>query len=106
MHYLESLRCATTRRRPSHCRQQSLRQSLNLSAASGVADLREVSRQTIRDYQAGAHAPATPLHTRACPSHQSLRRFFAHLENTDAILLNPSVGVPLPNVPAACPSAC
>jgi site-specific recombinase XerD len=75
----------------SHC----LRRFSTWLATQGVADLREVSRATIEDYQRDllAHYPvtATVRNYMGC-----LRGFFAHLENTDAILLNPTVGVPLP----------
>ena len=63
-------------------------------ATQGVADLRAVSRATIEDYQREllAHYPVTTVRNHlGC-----LRGFFAHLENTNAILLNPTLGVPLP----------
>jgi site-specific recombinase XerD len=61
---------------------------------SGVADLREVSRDTIADYQRArlrGHAVGT-----VCAYVGSVRQLFAHLENTGAILLNPTLAVPLP----------
>ena len=60
----------------------------------GVTDLREVSRQTIQDFRLELMRCYTVGTVRVHLG--SLRSFFAQLENTDAILLNPTLGVPLP----------
>jgi integrase/recombinase XerD len=64
-------------------------------AGQGVADVREVSRQTIKDYQLGLLAQDyTPM--TVATRLQAVRRFFEHLEATDVILVNPCAGIPLP----------
>lgn len=61
----------------------------------GVADVRDVSRQTIKDYQLGLLAQDyTPM---TVATHmQAVRRFFEHLEKTSVILVNPCDGIPVP----------
>jgi integrase/recombinase XerD len=58
--------------------------------------VRDVSQQTVRDYQEhllGRYTThTTHVHLIA------LRRFFEHLEKTDALLVNPCEGVPLPKM--------
>jgi integrase/recombinase XerD len=62
----------------------------------GQAEVRDVSQQTVRDYQEhllGRYTThTTHVHLIA------LRRFFEHLEKTDALLVNPCEGVPLPRM--------
>jgi integrase/recombinase XerD len=75
-------------------REHSIRMFFKHLTTSGVADLREVSRDTIQDFQLALmrrYPSATVRHHMS-----SLRQFFAQLENADAILLNPTAGVPLP----------
>lgn len=63
----------------------------------GVDDAREVTCQIVRDYQASLHE--RKLATRTVLSRLgALRAFFAHLEATDAILLNPCEGIKLPKI--------
>lgn len=68
----------------------------------GVDDVRAVTRETLRDFQAELtrreNSIAT-VHVRLI----ALRRFFEHLENTDAILVNPTVGLKLPTLPSRLP---
>ncbi len=75
-------------------RRHSIQMFFTHLETSGVADLREVTRDTIQDYQLALMrrypSPTVRHHM------SSLRQFFAQLENTDAILLNPTAGVPLP----------
>jgi integrase/recombinase XerD len=93
--YLDALRVrhysAHTVNAHDHC----LHQFTAWLVTQGVADLREVNRATIEDYQRDllSHYPVTATVRNYMGV---LRGFFAHLENTDAILLNPTVGVPLP----------
>ncbi len=69
----------------------------------GVSDIRAVSRQHIRDYQEWLMSQgkycihSVHLHLIA------IRRLFDHLENTDAILLNPCLGWRLPKLPDRLP---
>ena len=66
-------------------------------AKAGLDDVREVSRQTMRDYQLWLqrqdYSPWT-IATRL----QALRRFFEYLENADMILINPCAGLTLPKL--------
>ena len=78
-------------------RQASLAVFFGWLAGSGIADVREVSRQTVRDYQLwlqgrGYAVPTVHIHL------QALRRFFEHLETTDVILVNPCAGIMLPKL--------
>ena len=71
-------------------------------ATQGVDDVRAVTRETLRDFQAELtrreNSIAT-VHVRII----ALRRFFEHLEKTDAILVNPTVGLKLPTLPSRLP---
>src|SRR6266699_2558535 len=67
-------------------RQESLKQFFRYLAEAGIDDVREASRQIVRDYQAGL-----------------LRRFkvattHVHLEATVVILVNPCAGLALPRL--------
>lgn len=68
----------------------------------GVDDVRAVTRETLRDFQTELtrrnNSTAT-VHVRII----ALRRFFEHLEKTDAILVNPTVGLKLPTLPDRLP---
>jgi integrase/recombinase XerD len=66
-----------------------------------LIDIREVTQQTVRDYQKhllGRYATYS-VHTHLI----ALRRFFEHLEATDALLINPCAGVPLPRLESRLP---
>jgi len=76
------------------CREQSLRRFFQWLGEK--ADVRDVTKQTVRDYQEyllGRYTTHT-VHVQII----SLRRFFEHLEATDALLVNPCEGVPLPKL--------
>jgi site-specific recombinase XerD len=92
--YLESLRVRHYSADTLDCRKHGLTQFFEHLKTNGVADLRDVARQTIADYRLA-------LMRRYCVGSVrsqmgSLRHFFAWLESTDAILLNPTLNVPLP----------
>ena len=73
-------------------------------AGVGVDDVRDVSRQTIKDYQLWSQGQDyTPM--TVVSRMQALRRFFEHLETTDVILVNPCVGIPLPKLGPRLPKA-
>jgi integrase/recombinase XerD len=57
-------------------------------------DVRDVSKQTVRDFQQWllARFSIWTAHAHLI----ALRRFFEHLEATDVVLVNPTAGVPLP----------
>ena len=64
-------------------------------------DLRAVTRGDVEAYAAALAGELTPGSRRV---HQTaLRSFFAWLETTDAVLVNPCVGVPLPKLPDRLP---
>ena len=92
--YLDALRVRHYSPQTVKCHGYCLRRFSAWLDTGGVADLREVSRQTIEDYQREllSHYPVMTVRHHM----GSLRGLFAHLENTDAILLNPTLGVPLP----------
>ena len=77
-------------------REHSVRRFFQWSSERGLADVRDVTKQTVRDFQEwllGRYATHT-VHVHLI----SLRRFFEHLEKTDALLVNPCEGVPLPKL--------
>jgi integrase/recombinase XerD len=75
-------------------REQSLRKFFHWLGEN--ADVRDVSKQTVRDFQEWLLGRYT---TNTAHVHLiSLRRFFEHLEKTDALLVNPCEGVPLPKM--------
>jgi integrase/recombinase XerD len=70
-------------------------------AEARLDDVREVTRQTVRDYQLwlqGRYSGATVL-----TYIMGLRRFFDHLEKTDVVLVNPCAGLLLPPQPNRLP---
>jgi len=73
-------------------------------AGQDIADVRDVSRQTVKDYQLWSlgqdYTPMTVVSRM-----QALRRFFEHLETTDVILVNPCAGIPLPRLGQRLPKA-
>ena len=66
--------------------------------------MRDVSRQTVKDYQLWLlgqnYTPMTVVSRM-----QALRRFFEYLETTDVILVNPCAGIPLPRLGQCLPKA-
>lgn len=67
-------------------------------AAHGIDDIREADRETVRAYALElAEAGRYTTHTRHVHL-KTLRRFFEHLEATDAVLLNPCLGLVLPKL--------
>lgn len=76
---------------------QALSLFFRFLSGNGVDDLREVSRETIAAYQLWLSSqPYTvwTVHQRL----QSVRRFFEHLEKTDAVLMNPCDALTLPKL--------
>lgn len=96
--FLEAMRVRSYSPATLRSERQSLDGFFRYLAQIGLADLREVTRQTVRDYQgwmmqSGRYSVCT-VHVRMV----ALRRFFEHLEKTDAILLNPCHGLYLPKL--------
>jgi len=78
------------------CREHSLRRFFQWLGETGLTDVRDVTKQTVRDYQEYLLGRYT---THTAHVHLiSLRRFFEHLEKTDVLLINPTAGVPLPKM--------
>ena len=100
--FLEALKIR--RRSPAtiKSREGSLAVFFRYLAAHDIADARGVGRQTVKDYQLWLLAQHyTPM---TVTSHiQAVRRFFEHLEATDAILVNPCAGIPCLGRATACP---
>ena len=67
----------------------------------GVADVREVTRAHIQEYQSRSMQRCSVTTVQGCLS--TLRQFFKHLEKTDAILLSPCTGLVLPKRPDRLP---
>ena len=77
-------------------REHSVRRFFQWSSERGLHDVRDVTKQTVRDFQEWLLNRYT---THTAHVHLiSLRRFFEHLEKTDALLVNPCEGVPLPRL--------
>lgn len=77
-------------------REHSVRRFFHWSSERGLHDVRDVTKQTVRDFQEWLLSRYT---THTAHVHLiSLRRFFEHLEKTDALLVNPCEGVPLPRL--------
>jgi integrase/recombinase XerD len=95
--FLESLRVRGQAPATLKARSESLSTFFLWMAGAGIEDVREVTREHIRAYQvwmASQSWSTQTLHVRLI----SLRRFFEHLETTDAVLLNPCVGLILPKL--------
>lgn len=75
---------------------QSLNVLFQFLASQAVDDVREVTGAILRDYRAFllAHYRTWSVHAHL----QAARRFFEHLERSDAILLNPCAGIVLPRL--------
>jgi integrase/recombinase XerD len=72
-------------------------------AGAGVEDIRAVTRQHIRDYQSWLMSQDKYCVHTVHVYLIALRRLFEHLENTDAILVNPCLGLRLPKLPDRLP---
>jgi integrase/recombinase XerD len=99
--FLESLRVRGQSPATLESRSDSLSTFFLWLTGEGIDDVREVTRETIRAYQLSLvnRPPGSVLTT--CTVHVkliALRRFFEHLEATDAVLLNPCVGMILPKL--------
>jgi integrase/recombinase XerD len=77
--------------------QGSLAAFFNYLRGTGIDDVRDVSRQTIADYQLWLAGKPYTDWTRVARL-QAVRRFFEHLEKTDALLVNPCAGMILPKI--------
>ena len=99
--FLEALRVQNYSVETIKSRSDSIRCFHRYLGRIGVEDLRRVTRQTIRDYQAwlmGCYPIGTVLVRLV-----ALRSFFNHLESTDQILINPCSRMVLPKQPDRLP---
>jgi integrase/recombinase XerD len=60
----------------------------------GLRDVRDLTRQHLRDYLLWLQSQPYTVNT-ITSRFQTVRRFFEHLEATDVILLNPCAGIPV-----------
>lgn len=97
--FLECLRVRGQSPATLKARSQSLSTFFLWMAGEGIKDVREITREHIRTYQLwlinrppGSGFTTHTVHMKLI----SLRRFFEHLEATDAVLINPCVGLILP----------
>lgn len=85
-------------------REGSLNTFFGYLISHGITDVRDVSHQTVKDYQlwllARGYTPLTVVSRM-----QTVRRFCEHLEATDIILINPCTGIPLPRLGDRLPKA-
>ncbi len=68
-----------------------------------IDDVREISSETIRAYQIWLLRQSYKSWT-VVAHLQALRRFFEHLERTDAVLINPCAAIVLPKMPRKLPT--
>jgi len=99
--YLEALQVRRYSASTVRTHTRALRVFEQFMAGRGLDDARAVTRQTIRDFQTEI-TPRCTLHT-VHVRLIALRRFFEHVETTDAILVNPCVGLKLPTLPSRLP---
>jgi integrase/recombinase XerD len=93
--FLEALKIRNASPATIASRQDSLTTFIRYLSGQGVADVRDVSRQTVADYQLWLIAQEYAIST-VIAHMQAVRRFCEHLERTDIILVNPCSGVLLP----------
>jgi len=95
--FLESLRVRNFSPATLASRCQSLDTFFRFLCGRQIGDVREVATETIRDYQVFLSSQPFTTHT-AHAKLIALRRFFEHLEKTDAVLVNPCCKMVLPKL--------
>ncbi len=95
--FLESLRVRGQAPATLRARSQSLVTFFLWLASQNIDDVREVTSESIRSYALWLRARGLTTYTLHAKL-ITLRRFFEHLEATDAILLNPCIGLVLPKL--------
>lgn len=95
--FLESLRVRGQSPATLRARSQSLTTFYLWLADAGIDDVRELTREHIRAYALALQQRGLTTSTRHVKL-ITLRRLFEYLENTDAILVNPCVGLVLPKL--------
>ena len=99
--YLEALRVRRYAASTLRAHARALTVFEQFLAMRGLDDVRAVTRELLRDFLVEITPQCTlpTVHVRLI----TLRRFFEHLEKTDAVLINPCVGVKLPTLPRRLP---
>jgi integrase/recombinase XerD len=105
--FLESLRVRSFSPATLDSRGQSLSSFFGFLVKSGIDDVREVTAETIREYQLWLATPKprggglssqpwkmNTVHVKL----MALRKFFEHLEKTDVVLVNPCLKMILPKL--------
>lgn len=100
--FIEAMRIANASPATIRSRSDLLGQFIRFLEQSGITDAREVTRETVQAHQLALIAAGLTVSTRIAHL-QTARRFFAHLEKTDVILVNPCDGVRSPKVERALP---
>jgi integrase/recombinase XerD len=95
--FLESLRVRSYSPATQASYGRSLSVFFRFLSSRAVDDVREVSRQTVAEYQARLKTQSFTTWTQHAYL-QAVRRFFEHLEKTDAILINPCADLRLPTL--------
>lgn len=95
--FLDALRVRSYAPGTLYSHSDSISRFFTFLAKAGIEDVRGVTRDTIRNYQTWLMAQPWSPWTRITRL-QGLKRFFEHLETTDAILVNPCLGLTLPRV--------
>ena len=99
--FTEALKVRHASPRTVDIRDRAVQTFFRYLAEIRLEDVREVTRQTVRDYQVwlqGQYASATVI-----TYLMGLRRFYDHLEKTDVVLINPCAGLLLPPQPNRLP---
>jgi integrase/recombinase XerD len=99
--FLESLRVRGYSASTIASRRESLALFTRFVREVGAGDVREVTQQTVRDYQVWLtrRYAIRSVHVHLI----ALRQFFAHLEATGAILMSPCAGLVLPKLDQSLP---
>ena len=95
--FLESLRVRGQSPATLRARSQSLSTFFLWLTSAGIEDVRELTREHLRAYQLALTQQGLTTYTLHAKL-SGLRRFFEHLESTDAILVNPCLGLVLPKL--------
>ncbi|MGI8480490.1 MAG: tyrosine-type recombinase/integrase [Chthoniobacterales bacterium] len=95
--FLESLRVRGQAPATLRARSQSLSTFFLWLTSAGIEDVRELTREHLRTYQLALTQQGLTTYTLHAKL-SGLRRFFEYLESTDAILVNPCLGMVLPKL--------
>src|SRR3990167_5079939 len=101
--FLESLRVRNFSAATLRSRGQSLDVFFRFLSSRGLNDPREVSRDTVRDYQAWLMRPGRYAVGTVAAHLSALRQFFAFLEASAAVFLNPCLRLVIPKQPRRLP---